>query len=236
MNPILRFVLDVIIAGGGGAAIAYLIFTYLGKKWIDGKFSERLETFKHELNLQMEQYRFEINSLFNRITKIHEKEFDVLPTAWSKLQNAIGIVANFTSPVQMYPDLNRMNEAQIEETLAKTTLTVSQKNDIRNADDKNQMYIKTIFWYELNEARRNAGEFHNYLVYNKIFLSKDLFDSFSKVDARLSKALMEREVQERSRNHELVATDFIKAREEIQSIVETIEQQIQRRLHYTDVV
>ena len=85
---IYKFIVEVILAGGGGALVAYGIFTYFGRSWLDNKFSKGLENFKHQQNLQMEQYRFEINSLFNRISKIHEKEFEVLPELWFKLQNS----------------------------------------------------------------------------------------------------------------------------------------------------
>lgn len=145
-DGIVDFFINVIAVGGGSAAIAYVIFMYWGKKWLDDKFAKQLQDFKHTQSIQMEQYRFEINSLFNRITKIHEKEFDVLPTSWSKLQDALGRVAKLMSPLQTYPDLNIKNEAQIEETLAKTELTESQKDDLRNSDDKNQTFKKKRFF------------------------------------------------------------------------------------------
>lgn len=233
-EEIFEFIGKVFAIGGGAAAIAYWLFTYMGKKWLDGKFAERLEAFKHEQNLHMEQYRFEINSLFNRVTKIHEKEFEVLPMAWSKLQDALGRVGSFTSPLQTDPDLNSMNKVEVEESLAKTELTESQKDVIRQADNKNQTYIKTIFWYDLNDARKYVTEFHNYLLFNKIFLSTDLFDSFSKVDNLLSEALHEREIMERSRDYVPASKSFIKVRDETMSIVKNIEQHIQQRLHYIE--
>ena len=164
-DDIQRFVIEVITVGGGAAAIAYGIFVWLGKKWLEGKFAERLEAFKHEHTLQLEQYKYEINSLFNRVSKIHEREFEVLPTAWSKLQEAVGQVAQFTNPLQQYPDLDNMSETQVEEVLAKTGMTESQKEGIRHSDNRNQAYIKTIFWYDLNEAKKSVRVFHNYLLY-----------------------------------------------------------------------
>jgi hypothetical protein len=224
----------VITVGGGAAVIAYGTFTWLGKKWLEGKFAERLEAFKHQQDLQLEQYRYEINALFSRVTKIHEKEFEVLPTAWSKLQDGLGRVAQFTSPLQTYPDLNHMNEAQVEESLAKSDLTESQKEEIRHAVDKNQAYIKTIFWYDLNDAKKYVADFHNYLLYNKIFLSRALFESFTKFDKMLSNALEEREIMERSRNYIPASKTFMKVRDEVLSTIEDLETQIQQRLHYTE--
>jgi len=80
-DKIIKFIIEVITVGGGATAIAYGAFTWFGKKWLEGEFAERLKAFKHQQNLQLEQYRYGIKALFSRITKIHEKEFEVLPTA-----------------------------------------------------------------------------------------------------------------------------------------------------------
>ena len=170
LNEIFGFIGKIIAFGGGSVAIAYSVFSLLGKKWLDNQFSKQLESFKHAQNLQMEQYRFEMNSLFNRIIKVHEKEFEVLPAMWFKLQEALGNVMDFTNPFQQYPDLNHMSENEVEETLRKTKLSLSQKQKIQKATDKNQTFIKNIFWSRLNETRKYVYDFHNYLLINKILL------------------------------------------------------------------
>jgi hypothetical protein len=234
IDDILLFLGKVVSIGGGAAIIAYGIFKWLGKKWLENFFSKSLEAFKHQQDLQVEQYRFEINRLFNRITKIHEKEFEILPTAWNKLQEALGRVASFTSPLQSYPDLNHYSEVMVEETLVKTDFSESQKEQIRFAEDKNQLFIKTIFWYELNKSRSAVTEFHNYLALNKIFLSQDLFGSFSIVDKLLTNALQERELMEKSGDFTIQSKDLITLREELFTTLDIIESQIQKRLHYTE--
>lgn len=107
-DSILRFLGQMITVGGGAAAIAYLIFQRLGKKSIDNYFEKRLQDHKHELIKQLETYRYEISALFNRITKIHEKEFEVLPLAWANLQKTVGKVAELTSFFKTYPDFRNM--------------------------------------------------------------------------------------------------------------------------------
>jgi len=47
-EAILNFIGAVVAYGGGGAAIAYLMFILLGKKWIENKFSQQLEEYKNE--------------------------------------------------------------------------------------------------------------------------------------------------------------------------------------------
>src|SRR5207253_1510705 len=49
-----------------------------------------LERFRHEQAKEIEHLRHEINSLFSRVSKIHEREFEVLPAAWQKLHESYG--------------------------------------------------------------------------------------------------------------------------------------------------
>lgn len=77
------------ITGGLAATIAYGAFQFLAKKWLDERFTERLETFKHAQNQEMERLRYRINALFDRTTKLHQHEFDVLPEVWEKIKHSL---------------------------------------------------------------------------------------------------------------------------------------------------
>jgi len=233
-DKIFSFLGQVIIFGGGSVGVAYLVFTYLGKKWIDNKFEKRLTKFDHELNLQIEQYKFEINSLFNRISKIHEKEFEVLPTMWLKLVEAMGKVSQLTDPSQQYPELNKMSKAEIEELLSEINLYDSQKDKIRNAKDKTKNYTKSIFLLNLVEANTFVYDFHNYLIFNKIFLSHDLFEKFSQIDLLLRNSLMELEIPEGTEDDIRLLETFSKITDGSKELIKEIEYQIQKRLHYSD--
>ena len=52
-------------------------------QWLDSKFAERLEAYKHQQQRELEQLRFQINALFDRVTKLHQREFQVLPDAYA---------------------------------------------------------------------------------------------------------------------------------------------------------
>lgn len=74
----------VVVFGG----LAFLGFRWLLRKWLDNHFAQQLEEFKREQSELLEEYRLEINSEFNRISKIHEKEFEVLPEIWGRIQSS----------------------------------------------------------------------------------------------------------------------------------------------------
>jgi len=73
-----KFLGEVIAYGGGAAAIAYILFQYLGKKWIENKFAERLDQLKHQHALGLQRLRVEIDSMLSGTLKLQEREFQFL--------------------------------------------------------------------------------------------------------------------------------------------------------------
>ena len=90
MDEIYTFIGKIVAYGGGATVLAYAIFMFLGKKWIESKFDEKFAAFKHAQEQELERYRHQVNILLSRVTKIHEKEIEILPELWHKLQNALG--------------------------------------------------------------------------------------------------------------------------------------------------
>jgi hypothetical protein len=82
---IVHWLLAAVGGGGGCAAVAYLAFKFLATKWLENKFAERLEAYKHQQQKELEQLKFQINASFDRLTKLHQHEFQVLPDAWGVL-------------------------------------------------------------------------------------------------------------------------------------------------------
>lgn len=102
-DAIFKFLGEVIAYGGGAAVVAYLLFQYLGKAWIENRFAERLDQLKHEHDLELQRLRVEIDSMLSGTLKLQEREFQFLPDAWQKLDEAHGLVSWLVSPMQEYP-------------------------------------------------------------------------------------------------------------------------------------
>lgn len=111
-SDITRFIFELIFTSG----LAVAIFKLWGENWLNNKFAKNLE-----------DHKAKINSLFSRISKIHEKEFEVLPEAWRKLQEAMGHVSSIAEPLKQYPDLNRMTDEPLAGFLKKSRLREDQK-------------------------------------------------------------------------------------------------------------
>ena len=231
-DEILKFIGNVVAYSGGGAAVAYGLFVFFGKRWIENKFSERLEEYKNEQRKELEDFKLKINRLFNRITKIHEKEIEVLPQCWSKLHDAKNIVSSLLSPLQSYPDLNQMNEDQIRASLKDSLLEDFEVEELIKKKDKTAYYQERIFWHRLHEAKRKYSESHDYIIKNRIFLSDDLKKLFTEADDLLWEALIEKEIGKECNDYEMMSKAYRKLRDNIDKILEKIEKQVQKRLHY----
>src|ERR1700738_2936866 len=72
-------------------------------KWLSNRFAKGLEAFKHEQQIEIERLKHSINAQMDRLTRGNQREFDVLPEAWSRLTHAHGVVAATTSRLQSYP-------------------------------------------------------------------------------------------------------------------------------------
>jgi len=125
--------------------LALWLFKLFGEKWINNKFSERLEAFKHDRQKEVEHLRFEISKLFDRTTKLHQQEFEILPKAWSLLVRSYNAAASMTASFRTYPDITRMSLPHLEEFLSKAPLDSWQKDELRSAADKNPVLSRGNF-------------------------------------------------------------------------------------------
>jgi len=141
----LTSVAKLIAAGGGGALVAYGLFQWLGRSWLDQHFRKQLEQLKHDQQKEIEQVRYQINSQFSRISKIHEKEFEILPEAWKLLQRAFGAVSRVASRFRRDPDLNGMGAPQFREFVASCPLPDFQKVELCDlkAPERNEYYSES---------------------------------------------------------------------------------------------
>ena len=197
ISAVLAWVGALLVAGGGLAAVAFWIFKLLSEKWLNAKFEERLSAYRHAQQRELEQLKFEINTLMDRTVKLHQKEFDVLPEAWGRLTDAHGVTTSITAALQQYPDLNRMNDEQLAELLENSFLLKWQKAELQKVADKNRYYMKAVGWHNISKARDSCREFHAYLLKNGIFIPEPMKAKFLELDQIIFSALVEHEL-----NHE----------------------------------
>ena len=184
----------VVVAGGGAAALILGPLQYLADKWLSSKFNQRLEQFKHEQQVEMENLRFKINSLFDRTTKLHQREFEVVPAAWALLVESKNYVSALLTALQQYPDIDRMTTPQLDEFLEGSFLAKWQRDEIKATGKKLDYYIKAVFFHRTHEARVACREQHVYVLKNGIFMPRDMKEKFDRMSELIWQALVEHEV------------------------------------------
>jgi hypothetical protein len=233
--PILIALLARLFAvGGGGAVVAYGIFQWLGKTWLAQHFNRQLEQFKADQQKELERVRHEINALFSRISKIHEKEFQVLPTAWQLLHKANGAVLHVVQAVKRFPDFTQIPEADFERFLEMCPLLDFQKNELRLAKDRQKFYEESIFWVELNEAKRAQAALNNYLALNSIFMTKGLQQQFKGINDAFRNILIDEEVSHSQGHNAELLKSISDNLSLISDALSKIESAVQQRLRYEE--
>jgi hypothetical protein len=195
LTEVLKLIGGVAVLGTASSAIAYLLFRTLATKWIESRFSERLEAFKHQQNQEIEHLRFRINTTMDRRVKLHQREFDILPETWSLLTEAFYTIEPITLGYQQYPDLNRMSAERLEEFLEESPLSGSQKAELKAVSDKIAYYRNVKASHDINNASESYNEFHKTFSKNTIFIIEPIKTAFAAIDDMLKEAIIERRVQ-----------------------------------------
>lgn len=229
-QTVLEFLGGVVAYGGGSAAIAFLIFRYLGQRWIENKFQARLDLLKHDYAKEIERLRLEINILLSRVTKLHEREFTVVPEAWGRLQEALWRLQTFVSVFQSHPDVQLLSEERLGEFLGSSKLLASEQRQVRESSERNKTYQQIIFWHDLREVRSLYSEFHRYLEKNCLFMPPDLRKAFSDIDNKMWDALQKREIGQQIDDLPIWVEASRQMRDEIGPDLKRLEEIVQRKL------
>lgn len=242
-----KWALAILTAAGGGAVVAYGVFKLLATKWLDQHFvvklkelemvhNEKLENLKHTHGQEIERLKHDINALFSRISKVHEKEFDVLPKAWFMLNELHGVVMLALDLTMKYsPDFRRLQPAELEEFLRTCELSDLQKDTLRRKDPSEQgiYYYDAMASFYLDNANEKLRLFRNYLIEYSLFMTEELRGKFSDAHLRLAKATSQYQIGRRAEAWEMVnAAQDTMQEDSFAKLIGDIERAIQARLHY----
>ena len=106
-----------------------------------------------------------------------------------------------------------------------------QKDELRQAQDKLGYYTKVAYWIRLSNAREKFSEFRTYLRYNKIFLSRDLFELFREIELAMidTEVRLEDPEDEPWRKTSAIYQNLTK---DVNQLLEKVENAVQERLHF----
>ncbi|URI15959.1 hypothetical protein [Brevundimonas albigilva] len=180
----------VVLTFVGGFAV-WFGKTYVDK-WLTKRFQGQMDDLKHVQAQEIERLRAKIAGSLDRATKLHQREFEVLPKAWDLLATALGSATRVTARFQ--PAIANPSNATpegLEILLAKTPFDEEQKQAVRNAKrfDKETVFHDLMMRYAFADAEREAQEFHNYTIQFGIFIEPSIRVRLSRVSSELRSGL-----------------------------------------------
>ncbi len=232
-DQVLRFLGEVVLYGGGSAAVAFFLFRHLGKRWIEAQFAEPLEAFKHEQEKELQRLHIEVESLLSGTLKIQDREFTVLPEAWHKLNDAYSLTGWVVSPFQEYAAISRMHDDELDEFLATSELLETQRLRVRASGvrDRDKTYQDIIFWHRLSKAKKAVSELQNYTISHGLFLPPPLKQQFAEMSPILWEALIAVEVGQGASDNKMRSQGWKDLKEKGEPLHQAIEEAIEHRLH-----
>lgn len=237
LQQIAAWIVALLLGGGTVTAFAFWLFKLFGDKWLTNKFAERLEAFKHDQQKEIEHLRFEISKLFDRTTKLHQREFEVVPKAWDHLADSYHEVRGVIASFRTYPDFERMSDEHTEEFLASSSLEKWQQDELRKKPHKerNNYYQDAIAWQDIARAKKTCRKSARYLLKNGIFMPPDLKNKFEKLGDLIWGALVEHDFNKQHDFKPKQHTDIQKLLKEGAPLMKELETEVQKRLWSSEI-
>ncbi len=178
-------ILTIIAAGGGGSAVAFVVFRYLATSWLESKFKERLEAYRHENAKELQSLRANVDGALSRTVKSQEKEFEVLTESWRLAGVAHGTTGEFVNRFKSYADVNKMTDEALVEYLDQYDFSKSEVDGILGSTDRTSEFIKQNFWLRRNVANKSIIQFQNYIFLNQVFIEEPIYKDMQYLSSEL---------------------------------------------------
>lgn len=227
IDVIFSFLGQLLLTGGGGAVVAYALFTYLGKSWIENRLAKDLEAAKAEISL-----------LAARKLKLHDQEYVVFPEIWAKMNNALSSVGKAIISFRQIPDPSKMSETELTSWIGESDLSKEERNYLLKSEDKFVAYNRILDLRSLNQAWSDFFNFKTYLQANRIFLDPLIKEKLDLICEKIRTAWFAKKMdwdgfgQEEGKRYLLEA--FNQCENEAQPILKEIEALVQERFFPKD--
>jgi hypothetical protein len=234
VDQFLKYFGSLVLTAGAGGAVAFGLFRFLGKSWVESKFAERLETFKHQQALEIQRLRVEIESMLSGALKLQELEFEVLPEAWRRLDEAYGRARFITSALQQYENIEKSTDVQLEEVLRKSLPDLLDSQRIAllavHGRERQDQYQKHVTWKHYRRALKAVSELDEYIASKGLFLPAPLKQKFGEIILIVRRSLISFETGLEVDDYKLrrdAGTELATAESHIKSVENDIGERLQ---------
>lgn len=170
-------------------------------RWLDSRFTTRLEAVKLEGQKQLEANRqehtgyiervkFERAGLLDRSAKLNQREFEIIPEIWKNTTESHYAMLRLISVWQESPDVGRMSDPQFESFIESSRLEQWQKDEIRGKGrfERTTYYADAQEWFRLQDANEALVGFNRATANGSIFLHPDTHAKFEEYGDAMRKA------------------------------------------------
>ncbi len=227
-DQIITLLANVVVAGGGAFVVAYAAVRHFGAAWLSAAFEKRTKRIEHEYNKDIERLRSELTRSLDRRSKLHQREFEVLPEVWGNVCDAYWKTRSLVHPFKQMPALDRMSGAQLNSFIDECELPKWQRDELRQTQDKTTFYMEKIFWVRLSECRGCVTSASNLLGKQGIFINKDTQRKLDDLMKLLWDALAEEEMNHQVNAKPRLRDDIDRLLKDGDTIREDVEADIRR--------
>ena len=164
-----------VVATPIGLAFLWFGRTYMDK-WLAKRFQGQLDAIKHAQALEFAKHKLSFDAKLHRATKLHEREFEVLPRAWEMLGATGGSIRLLISDDQTHTDVGKLDALALAAFLAPLPISAAEKNAITAAPvaERTDLFIERKLRYQMVDASTLAQNFHNYVATSGVFIEPTL--------------------------------------------------------------
>jgi len=176
-----------------GLATVWFAKTYIDK-WLSRRFQGQLDNLKHVQAQEIERLRAKIAGMLDRVTKLHQHEFEILPEAWCLLATTMGSASHVLAALQSFPDAGAHNDVELEVLLASSDFLEHDKQAVRDAQsrsDRTKIFCDLYQRYAVRDAINDRQNFHNYVILKGIFIEPELRGKMIELSILIMNCLMD---------------------------------------------
>lgn len=181
MNELFQIILQsaasaVIVIG----ALVGLAPTKLGDGFLNHFFDRKLAAQRHDYETQVEKLRASLAHLGDRGIRSNEREFEALTSSWERFVDAWLSTNACAMEVVQYPDLNGATDEEVENFLASSDLSESQRRRVYASPDRNHALLRFLKINQILHARNEIFDARSILRKQGVFIPVDLQVQYEK--------------------------------------------------------
>jgi hypothetical protein len=142
------------VVASGVAILAFLgiTSTKIGERFLSHHLDRKLTAFKHEHNKEIEGLKAQLAHLDDRGKRSNEREYNALTEIWEKFVDAYLSTQNCIHAFMEFPDLNKLSDVDLRTYLGTTDLSDTQRESVIRANDKVDVFSKTVRQRQIRKA------------------------------------------------------------------------------------